>query len=429
MDTEYLKKVGLYVLGAVLSIGLVLFFGYHIWRSVTKEVETQPVTKITSQRTLEADGYIFRSETPVYISSGGSVVPTVSEGERINVGGSVADVYSQSAPDVVAHIAEIEDQIALLRASITGGSGTSVKDSSSIDRDIYSALLGIRTSAGEGNAADAVALRSALLSAVNRRGLLTGSVSDFNADISALESEKASLTSSLGAKLQSVTAPVSGYYYSSTDGYEKVFDPELFDGMTYDSAVALLSSNPEAVSGGCVGKMVTSSVWYTVLTAGRKYVNIFTPGSTCKVNFKANEMSFEMNVEKVLEGGDEAVFILSAREVPKNFDFSRTQKIELVEAEYTGLRVPVGAVRIVDGVTGVYILDGSTVRFRTISVLYRADGICIVDPGTDKKDGDEEDTEETDENDENDDSGIPLELHDNLITSGKGLYDGRVIGS
>lgn len=425
MDTEYLKRVGLYVLGAFLSIGLVLYFGYHIWRSVTKEVETQPVTNVTVQRTVETDGYIFRSESPIFMSGGTSAVPAVSEGEKVNVGGRVADIYAQSAPDVVAHIAEIEDQIDLLRRSISGKNASS-KDSSSIDRDIFSSLSEIRAAAGVGNASDAVALRSSLLSAVNRRGLLTGSVSDFNADISALEQEKASLTSSLGSKLQSVTAPSSGFYYSGTDGYERIFDPALFDDMTYDSACSLLASSPETWSQGCVGKIVTSSVWYTVLRADRKYINTFAVGTSCKVNFKANEMTLEMKIEKVLEGSGEAVFILSTRDVPTGFDYTRVQKIELVEAEYTGLRVPVGAVRIVNGETGVYILDGSTVRFRTISVLYRGDGICIVDTGS-KEDSDEVEDSGTDEDDG--DETRRLELHDNLITSGKGLYDGRVIGS
>lgn len=427
MDTEYLKRVGLYILGAVLSIGLVLYFGYHIWRSVTKEVETQPVTKITAQRTVETDGYIFRSESPVFVSGGTSAVPTVSEGEKVNVGGSIADVYAQSAPDVVAHIAEIEDQIDLLRQSISGKNASS-KDSSSIDRDIFSSLSGIRTAAGVGNAGDAVALRAELLSAVNRRGLLTGSVSDFNADITALEQEKASLTASLGSKLQSVSAPSSGFYYSSTDGYEKIFDPALFEEMTYDSVCSLLSSAPETWEQSCVGKMVTSSVWYTVLRADRKYINTFAAGTFCKVNFKANEMTLDMKVEKVLEGSGEAVFILSTREVPTGFDYTRVQKIELVEAEYTGLRVPVGAVRIVNGETGVYILDGSTVRFRSISVLYRGDGICIVDPGS-KDDAGENEDQDTNEDESSEKKTRRLELHDNLITGGKGLYDGRVIGS
>jgi len=33
MDTEYLKKVGLYVLSAIASIGIVFYLGYHIWQS------------------------------------------------------------------------------------------------------------------------------------------------------------------------------------------------------------------------------------------------------------------------------------------------------------------------------------------------------------------------------------------------------------
>lgn len=433
MDTEYLKKVGLYVLGALLSLGLVFYFGYHIWRSVTKEVETQPVTKADAERCIEMDGYIFRSEVPVYTSSGGSVIPSVSEGEMVNIGGSIANVYSQSAPDVVAHIAEIEDRISLLRSCLDGGT-SSFGDSANIDGEIYAALSEIRRESGLGNAASAVALRPSLISSINRRGLLTGSAADINADITALESEKNSLMSSLGALLQNVSAPSSGYYYSDVDGYENVFRPESLGDLTFDEALTLLSTPPESVGAGCAGKMVTSSVWYTLCRAERKYVNTFPKGSECVAEFKSNEISLTMTVEQIIEGESEAVFVLSSRQVPQGFDFSRVQKIELVEAEYTGLRVPIGAVRIVNGETGVYILDGSTVRFRAISVIYRGDGICIVDPdpdGTKKKnEGENGDGASDDENEAENENKTPwLSLHDNLIVSGKGLYDGRVIGS
>lgn len=440
MDTDYLKKVGLYILSALGAIGLIFYFGYHIWHSLTREVETQPVTKITTERTLEADGYIFRSEIPVYYtSSGGSVVPTAAEGEKINVGGSIAGVYSGSSPDVVSHIRELEDQIALLTSCKEGGVSAS-KDSASIDRDINSALSGIREAAGKGNALDAVALRPSLLGAVNKRALLTGSDTGIGADISALENEKKELVSRLGSCLENVYAEQSGYYYSTVDGYERIFDPSLLKDITFDETVQLLQSPAEAQTGRCAGKIVTSSVWYTVFKADRKYAGIFTAGEECSVKFKSNETTLKMDIESVLESGDEAVFILSTNYVPSGFDYTRVQGIELIETEYTGLRVPAGAVRIVDGETGVYILDGSTVRFRAISVLYRGDGICIADADPDGKaaeDGGEDETSDgtetvdTDEADSEDgESKTPwLRLHDTIIVSGKGLYDGRVIGT
>ena len=63
MDTEYLKKVGIFVVSVVLSIGILFYFGYHIWHSFTREIETVAATQVTHMETIEAEGYIFRTET------------------------------------------------------------------------------------------------------------------------------------------------------------------------------------------------------------------------------------------------------------------------------------------------------------------------------------------------------------------------------
>ncbi len=119
-----------------------------------------------------------------------------------------------------------------------------------------------------------------------------------------------------------------------------------------------------------------------------------------------------MEIYKILEGGERFAILLSTREMPAGFDFSRTQTVRFLTAEYTGFQIPMSAVRIVDGTTGVYVLDGSTVAFRPISTLIVTDGYYIVNTNP------EEDPPE----------GYQwLAQHENLITEGKALYHGKVL--
>ena len=119
-----------------------------------------------------------------------------------------------------------------------------------------------------------------------------------------------------------------------------------------------------------------------------------------------------MEIYSILDGGERFAMILSTREMPSGFDFSRTQTVQLLTAEYTGFQIPVSAVRVVDGVTGVYVLDGSTVAFRPISTLIVTDGYYIAEtnPEADPPEGYQW-----------------LAQHENLITEGKALYDGKVL--
>ena len=79
---------------------------------------------------------------------------------------------------------------------------------------------------------------------------------------------------------------------------------------------------------------------------------------------------------------------------------------------YTGYKVPASAIRVIDGVQGVYILSGSTVRFKKIIPLAEIDGYFIVE---------EQDTMSEDS------LSNYLGYCDLVITSGKDLYDGKVI--
>lgn len=420
MDTGYLKKVGIFIISVVLSIGILFYFGYHIWHSFTKEIVTEAATQVTYTQTIETEGYVFRTETVLSAQGGAkSIVPTAYEGEHIRKSGEVAKLYSEFSPDTVARIAEIEGQISMLSRYSKQG-GMSLKDTSSIDKEIYSVLSEMRGLSDEGRAGGAAALRQNLVSSIGERAVLTGGLSNVEAQITALEGEKANLTKELGYLVSTVYTPVSGYYYSETDGFENVFKAELLEDITLKELRELLSSQPEEVSGA--GKTVTKSLWYLVCPVEEAERTTYKKGGTCNVKFKTSQITISMDVEQVLYDKEGAALILSTNKMPEGFDFTRNQEVELEKQEFTGLKVPTSAVRLINGETGVYILDVTTVSFRTVDILYTTENSYIVRlPGS-------EDTGEDKEEDEVKTKTPPLRLHDRVITEGKGLYEGRVIG-
>lgn len=422
MDTEYLKKVGIFALSVLLSCAVLFYFGYHIWHSFTREIETEAAVGVSYEETIKSEGYIFRTET-VLESSGGakSLVPTADEGEHIRKSGEVAKLYSGFSPDTVARIEELEEQIELL-GRYKNTQGASLKDSANIDREIYSVLSDIRGLSDKGMAGGAVALRQSLLASVGERAMLTGGIGNLEGEISALESEKKDLVSQLGSLAGTVYTPVSGYYYSQTDGFENVFRPELLEDISLKELRALLEKEGEAPGGA--GKTVTKSLWYLVCPVDVSEKNTYKAGGACSVKFRNTEITVDMDVEQVLYDDSGAMVILSTNKMPTGFDFFRTQEVELVKTEYTGLRVPVSAVRLINGETGVYILDVSVVAFRRVEILYNADNsyYIVKMPETAVTEEEEETQEETEY--------IPdLRLHDSIIVEGKGLYEGRVIGN
>lgn len=418
MDTDYLKRVGVYIVSAILSLGIIVYFGYHIWSTFKPDVKTEAVMQSTITKTVDADCYIFRYETPLSTTGSGVVVSSVSEGEKVRAGGEAAGVYSSADADTIRQIEELDVQIELLDSSSSDGSLT-LKDAAKIDEDLYSVMTRIRQGLAEGDADAANNLRNELISGASKKDVIMGNSGDVAMKLSELKARRSKLVSSLGSKTATVTTVQSGYYYSTSDGYETVFDPSFFDSADYDTLKNLTSeAAPAAVSNA--GKVVTSSTWYAVFFVEKGVGNQLTEGETRNVSFTYNSTSVEMKLENLMAGDDGYACIFSCSVIPEGFEFTRSQPVKLSMAEYTGFKVRISDVRVIDGQQGVYILDGSTVRFRLISVITDYEGYYIVETNPEKETGTDEETEVPDH--------YYLQLHDMVITEGTGLYDGRILG-
>ena len=419
MKLVYLKKVAhrtaLQIGATVLAACLVFYMGYHIWRRITSVVTTDTALPVTVESLITADGYLFRDE--LYISArenvSGAVIPALADGERVAAGGTVARLYDNYDADVVSRLTEIDEQIAILRASRDGS--LSLRDLSRLDGDIQDMLIALRYAVYTGDYSATAAARRELITGISKRQLVIGKAGVIEDRIAALEDEAADLTRRLGVCREVITAAGSGYYFRTADGYEQTFTAAAAEEMTLDSFRCLTSSAPTAPDGRTVGKMSATYVWYVSCEVPRETAARLTTGETYTVGFPYNRgMRLPLTLVRtdgVESGGDTAVLVFRSEVMPEKFTYARSQPVEIVETEYTGFRIPISAIRVLDEVQGVYILDGSVVRFRAVSVLATVDDTVIVDPSPDKEPG-----------------KFPfLTRNDNVIISGKGLYDGRIL--
>ena len=82
--------------------------------------------------------------------------------------------------------------------------------------------------------------------------------------------------------------------------------------------------------------------------------------------------------------------------------------IQIVREYYTGCRIPISALRVVNGQAGVYVLRGSKIVFKKVEPLYEYDGYII-------------------SADKSADDASYIAKNDFIVTKGKDLYDGKII--
>ena len=446
-DKDYLKRVLLKAAGVLLGILVVMYIGYQIWHKITTTVKYEPATPYTYTVKSTGEGYVIRNETVIASPGNGSVVPSVSYGEKVSAGAEVACLYSESGADVRQKLSAIDSQIELLSMA-ENNEGLTNRDVSKLDGETYDVITEIRRCAEQGKYAEAVSHKMNLINLVNRRNTAAGTVTDASSQIAELKKKRAELTSSLGELISKITSPRSGWYYPTTDGYESVFVPSKTDNMTYSEFMELIAS-PVAATVGDAGKIVTSPSWYFVCVLDRESLSGKEVGKKYTVCFVQNRgIRVEMKLERISHEEEEGIAVFSSDKMPEGFDFARLQSYELIEEEFTGFRIPKSAVRMIDGQMGVYVLTGEVVHFRKIEVITEYENTYIV-----VMNHDPDPVEETTENPDNDgvaqspewsesgraDESVPetvdtsppqykwLGLNENVITSGKGLSDGRVI--
>lgn len=414
MDKKYLKNVAIYVLSAILSVLLIAYIVYHLVNSFSSDVETMAANIVTVSETYTAEAYIFRNETVLYSNGNGTVSYLYDDGTKVAIGTEVAKVYSgENTEETEQRVSDIERRINILENSSTV-KDSSISDSSAIDGQIDDLYYTIQAKINDGDLDYVIRRKDELLTLLNKRQLLLQITDGFGSQIEELERQKSELTASLGGAGVAVSTDVSGYVYSEVDGYENVFTADAVGSFTIDDFYSMTESQPESTQ-GAVAKIATSYKWYIACEMPSVHQQYYTEGTTYTVNFPfCGGESVPMVLYRIVTGTDREniVLVFETGNIPHDFNFLRKQSVEIVQQSHTGYRVPVSAVRMVNGKQGVYVKSGNMAVFKEITPIVEIDGYFIV------KEQDKINDAEY---------ASKLGLYDLVIVKGKKMYENKII--
>lgn len=419
MSKKLVKNIAIYLLSAALSVLLIWYVVYHLFSGFEKEIETTPAILATKANTLMLDAYIVRDETVLYANREGGVNYLYEDGEKVGAGAVVANIYSGAGAEEVADkIVTIDKKINILENSSVSENATKT-DTNVIDSKINELMYIIRDKIEDGDVEYALYKKDELLTYLNKRQVITQNVSGYNEQIITLQSERDSLSGQLINLEEKITVTKPGYFYSNADGYENLFTVDFINEMNLESYNNTINSDPADLSSSLtVGKIINSLEWYILSETDANSLKKFNEGSFYSVVFPYNaDKTVQMKLEKIIRENDseQVVLVFKANTLPDGFNYLRKQNIQIVEESYTGYKVPANAVRVVDGVKGVYVLNGNTAKFKQVDIMIELNGYYIVK---------EQPTYLEDEN-----YYKKLGLYDMIIVGGKDLYDGKIISN
>ena len=255
MDKLLFKRILVFALTALA----VIYVAYLLISANFDMYPTENAVLATVTDKIVSNGFIIRDENVINNSSSGVLSYSCSEGEQVQSGGEIAKVYSSESDAVSQTTAaqlqkKIESLKELQQTSLTG----------SVEIDVINNMIEdkIITYLDDINDSDINLAKSDndnLLNSINQRLLCTGKISNFNSEISQLQSQLDSLTSSSGKSTGTITTDKAGYFTEFCDGYENAFDYSKVSDMTLADLKDIKKSS---VSDNTAGKVVSDIVWY-----------------------------------------------------------------------------------------------------------------------------------------------------------------------
>lgn len=402
-----------------IIMGLVCLFllgyvGFQAYNSFYGAMQTETALEYSVSRTVSAQGVIVRSEIVIDGNYDGIENYIFENGARVTIGENVAEFYEdESSNRNLRRLHEVETEIALLEEA-QDPVVSNFSTTEGINRDIKESLGYLSGISNTGKYANSADLKQKLGSLINKKQIATGVAESFNARISALTEERERLESGLSqTSTVFAKAPVSGYFCQTVDGYENNLSLKSTEAYGFGEYLAIIDGDAPTEPRDAVGKIITDQNWIFAAAASTASLEFAKPGQSVTLSFESVNQQIPATILDIMQEKDNerAVILLKCNYVSGSLLELRRASAAIHFSNHTGLRVNSTALRFVNDMRGVYILDrNNTVRFKELDPIYEESGFVL----TALRQPDSQETQY-------------VRLYDQIITKGTELYDGKVI--
>lgn len=405
------KKSAVNYKAILIIVGVILLSLYIIYQALLAskaDMETQPALKETVYTSIDTKGFVVRDESFITNNASGTTVSFAQNGERVAAGDVVSVVFdSADGASSYIKISELEKSIAHYE-ELSGQANFQAVNIDSLNSKINNELVDFLEYRDNKDYGSAISSAEKFRDSLTGKQIATGEALDFSEQLANLKNELSALKQAKYSYSE-VRSDSAGYYINGADGYESTIDFTKINELDVAAVEKALSSEPQAVSGNIVGRVVGSFEWYIVCSVPTEETVNLTQNKKLYINIPYEGIEkLPVSLYKIGErDGENTLLILSCNIMNEALADLRIEDIQIVTEEYSGYKISNSAIRTVNGVKGVYIIRGNILGFRKIHIVYSTDSYSIVD----NPEG------ETDY----------IKQYDQVVTKGVELYDNKLV--
>ena len=403
------QRIGAFIIG----VAILIYTVYHVSSLFGEDIATV-ITGISTETTVvDGKGYVFRNETPLYSANTGVADYLKEDGAKVSMGEELASVREGGTYSSKSLVKYLDNRIEILQRSVEAE--MTLADLPAVNDEIDDAYYSLAKMLASKDTGAISEQTDKLLLNMNKHSMLTDEQSPVENTLEKMVEQRDGVLSGNGESVIEY-AQDSGYFYSYTDGFEGAFTVSAADNITAKDYYKIADGTLEAdrsVTAAAYGKLAESAEWRFVIRVSEGREGYFKKDNVYDMVFVENgntkiPMTLSSKVEDDLYGG--SILVFSANRLPEGFVFDRCQSISVTVSTATGIYVPRSAVHRAGGGYCVFVLRGSVVTLRRISVLYEEEDYFLCDPYA-VADGTVE----------------FLSTNELLIIKGSNLFDGRIL--
>lgn len=366
------------VLVLILSVFLLVTIFHQGVQVFEDEYTTETATVYSSAEKVTFDGVYIRNETVVNGGKNGVLSYPSQDGSKVAKDSVVAYVY-KSDNDIYVNqqIEKLKKEVEILRKEQNPGT-TVVAQPEFISSLIDEKYSTITTLAAKGDVSSLENESDNFQMLMGIYQIVIGEEEDYNDRIEQLEKEIKRLEANQNSPIDTITVPNSGYFISYVDGYENILSTDKVSSLTADDIKEIIKNegyNNSKISKKAIGKIVDGYEWKLVGLVNPKDA-LFNLGKEVKIKLSSTPDLLTATISDVIETDnlDENIIVLSCKKLNYNLVQYRTERVEIILDDYSGIKIPRGAIRFnKNNEKGVYVLLGQKIAFKKIDEIYECD--------------------------------------------------------
>ena len=135
-------------------------------------------------------------------------------------------------------------------------------------------------------------------------------------------------------------------------------------------------------------KIIDNFTWSVAFTANKDEISKLKKGSVVYVRNANSPKDMKAVVSYISTPTNDKYVVIVTSDIKCDWAMKdRFVKIDLIKNKYSGLKVPIKALRVRDGKTGVYVVVDGIVKFKNANVLYKDSGYAIVEENNTSRGG------------------------------------------